>query len=136
MRNENDQIMSIKRAIALTFLMFVGVVILAHAVVPHHHRHHDEISFSLGAAHNKHDYAHEDCLLSKVYLRLNNYKQTFQLHDFDFDLTPCVLILFSDVTIPKTNDIVCLTFEQKPYLQFHHSEFITRSKGLRAPPLQ
>ena len=125
---------SIKKAIALTFLMLVGVVIMAHAVIPHHH--HNGISFISGAAQPEHDDEYENCLLLKVYARLSNDKQTFRLHDFDFDLLPCVLNFSSDVIRPQTIDAPCLTFGQKPYLHSNHTEFIARSAGLRAPPFQ
>ena len=114
--------------------MLAGVVILAHAVIPHHH--HNGISFISDAAQPEHDDEYENCLLSKVYVRLSNDKQTFQFQDFDFDMLPCVLTLFSDVIIPQSTDDECLASGQEPYLLFHHTEFIARSAGLRAPPLQ
>ena len=113
--------------------MLVSVVILAHAVIPHHH--HSGISFILEATYPEQDDLHENCLLSNVYIKKNSEKQTFQLHDFDFDLLPCVFALFSDVIIPQSDDD-CLISGQEPYLLFHHTEFIARSAGLRAPPLQ
>ena len=123
-----------KRVLSLSFFLLTGIVILAHAIIPHHH--HNGISFISEATQPEHDDEHENCLFSKVYIRVSNDKQTFRLHDFDFDLLASVLILSSDVIIPQTNDDVCFTFRQRPYLLFDYTEFITRSSGLRAPPFQ
>ena len=119
-----------KKVISL-FLVFVSVLILAHAVIPHHH--HNGISFISVATCPVHDDAHENCMLTKVYVRLSNDKHTLQLLDFNFDLLPCV---FWDVIIPQTDYKTCLTFLQLPHFQFDYTEFITCSTGLRAPPLQ
>ena len=127
---------SIKKALASTFLMLVSMVILAHAVIPHHH--HDGIP--VVAAHNEnegnttnHD-TDEYWLLSMVKVRLGNDKQTFQSLDFDYNLLPCFLTLFSDQSTCQIKDDVGLLFRQKPYLLSDHTKFIACSKGLRAPP--
>ena len=125
--------MSIRKVISSSFLLLVSIVILAHAVVPHHH---NGISLITGAVPDEHDDIHENCLLSKVYLRLSSDKQTVRLLDFVFDFfSGCSLSLFSDnSTFQIKNDDV-MPFEQKPYLQSNHTEFIARSTGLRAPPV-
>ena len=120
-----------KRALSLSFLLLAGIVILAHAVIPHHH--HNGISFLSDAAHPEHDDAHENCLMSKIYVKINNEKQKTQLHDFDFDLSPFV---FADDAISQTKFSNYLAITQKPYLLFDYTELIARSAGLRAPPLQ
>ena len=141
---------SIKKAIALSFLLLANTIILAHAIVCHHH--HDAIPITLAATHHddncdSHDaqpidpcnnsYCHgciENCSLIKIYIRFNNERQLFQLHDFDFDRPSYTLTLFSDYSIPLIADDVGLPFRQKPYLLSYSTEYISQSLGLRAPP--
>jgi len=133
-----------KRAISLSFLLLVNMIILAHAVIPHHH-HAGEIH--VVTAHHEHDGnlpdrhhsddTHRFWLLTMVKVRLGNDKQINQSNDFDFaiDLLPCFLPLFSDDTILPIKDDVGLLFAYHPYLQSCHIEFISQSLGLRAPPV-
>ena len=127
-----------KRALSLSFLLLAGIFILAHAVIPHHH--HDGIPVFV--AHNEqegnipnHD-TYEYWLSTMGKARLGNDKQIYHSLDFefDFDLLPCSLILFSDDTAPQINDDVDLLFGHHPYIHYH-TEFIACSKGLRAPPV-
>ena len=124
---------SIKKAISLSFLLLVSIVILAHAVIPHHH--HRGISFILEATYPEHDDLNENCLLSNIYVKKSNNKQTFQLYDSDYDPFPCILTLFLDNSTYQIKNNVSLLFRQKPYLHSNHTEFIARSAGLRAPPV-
>ena len=126
--------MSIRKAISLSFLLLAGTIILVHAVIPHHH--HNGISFISEATHPEHDDLHEICLLSNIYVKKSNENQTFQFHGFDFDTLPWGFTFFSDVIIPQSTDDDCLVSGQEPYLLFHHTKFIARSSGLRAPPFQ
>jgi len=105
---------------------------LTHALIPHHH--HNGISFLSDIVYQDHDDAHENCLLSKIYLRLSYDEQRFELHDCDFDLLPSILALFSDYIAPQTNDDAYLILIPKPYIRSCHTEFIARLTGLRAPP--
>jgi len=105
---------------------------LTHALIPHHH--HNGISFISNTIYHDHDDAHENCLLSKVYLRLSHDEQRFELHDCDFDLLPSVFALFSEYFVNQTNDDVCFTLIPKTYILSCHTELIARSTGLRAPP--
>jgi len=131
--------MSIKKTIALTFLLFAGTVILAHSVIPHHY--HNGIPFVTvhheydGNLHDRHPHNQkesiDDCFFATVYVRLNNDQQiTIQSLDFDFDLLPCFLTLFSDYFICKIEKS-----QHKPYLLPYHIEYISQSLGLRAPPV-
>ena len=126
---------SLKKALSLSFLLLAGMVILAHAVIPHHH--HNGISFISSTTHhtndNEHDDAHEICLLSKVYMKLSNEKRTVQLQDFN--LQPCLPTLFSDENIPQLYDTTSLLFRHQPYILLNYTKFIAHSIGLRAPPV-
>ena len=135
-----------KRVISISFLLLANVIILAHAVIPHHH--HDGLIFLLTAAHQEHDDhdgeqdhtcnyppchdGAEECLSSTLFVKLDQNKQLFQQ---DFEILPCVFSLFLDYSIPQIVDNVGLPFRQKPYLIFYHTEYISQSLGLRAPPI-
>lgn len=143
---------NMKRKIAIFFLALANMIILAHAVIAHHHD--DEICISLATTHHEHDsnshgqdeanlpncdvpYCHgdiDDCALSTVYVNLGHDKQTFQSYDFDFSLLPCAFTLFPDYFIYPITDDVGLPFRQTPYLLSYHNEYISQSHGLRAPP--
>jgi len=121
--------MSVKKIISLSFLLFAGTIILAHAVVPHHY--HNGLPFitdnhDVHHSHNQ-DQNVEDCFFSTVYVRLSNDQQLFQL--LDFNLQPCFLTLFSDYFICKIEKS-----KFKTYLLHYHTEYISQSLGLRAPP--
>ena len=125
---------NIKKAIALSLLLLAGTVILVHAVTPHHH--HDGIPVFTHHEHNgsmpdhsKTDQLHEFRILKKANERMDN--ELFP--DLDFIWLFC---LFTDYSIYRINDDVGSLFLQQPYIQHIHTEFITRSSGLRAPPFQ
>ncbi len=147
-----------KKAVALTFLLLANIIILAHAVVPHHH--HNQVPVALNTSHHEHssdathDHHHhddtvpaehndnshghggiEDCLLEKVYTKVGSDRQAFQTLDFDFNLLPCIIPLISGYSVPSIADDVGLPFRQKPYLLSYHTEYISVSLGLRAPPV-
>jgi len=133
--------MSLKRALSISFLLFVNMVILAHAVIPHHH--HDGIPVLV--AHHEHDEnapvdhhndeLHDYWLLTIVKIRLGNDKQIYQSCDFDFHLLPYLLTFFSDDKITQLKDDNDLTFEYHSNILPCHIAFIVCSTGLRAPPV-
>ena len=121
-----------KKTIAISFLLFANMIILAHTVVFHHHF--DDIQSVERCNHSHCHGSAESCSLTTLYFRLDENKPIIQSHNFEFNLLPCVLTLFSDYSIlPIANDIG-LPFRQKPYLLFYPTEFIARSIGRRAPP--
>jgi len=113
---------NIKEAIVCTLLMVAAVVILAHAVVSHHH--HNGLSCISDVAQHDHEEVEEDCLLSLA----------FRLHDYDFELLPCLLAISVESFMPQTDNNVCFAFGDETYIPFDYSQFIARSSGLRAPP--
>ena len=124
----------IKKAVATFFLLFAGTIILAHAVIPHHH--HDGIPVATRHEHNgnmpdhsRTDQLHEFRILKKSNERMDNEQHP----DFDNYPLPCV---FSDYSIYRSNDDVGSLFRLPPYIQSIHSEFFARSKGMRAPPFR
>ena len=148
---------STKKAIALSFLFLANAIMLTHAIIPHHH--HNGVFFTLATAHHNHDCdSHNDhqncddtqsdrkceypfcddnaekCSLTTIYVKVSDNRQSFQLHDFDIDLLPCILTLLTDYNAPLIDD-VGLPFRQNPYLQSYHTEYISQSLGWRAPPV-
>lgn len=148
-----------KKAIALSFLLLASIVVLAHAVIPHHHHNqipvvvcnnHHELESTTNRHHHHNDthpidqcadpdgHCHgviEDCLLAKVFVRVSYDKQASQSLGIDFNLLPCIVSLFSGYSIPEIDDDIGLPFRQKPYLLSYHTEYISVSLGLRAPPV-
>ena len=147
---------SLKKAIALSFLLLANTILLAHAVVSHHHC--DEILVTCAADHHEHDcdshdqhhsdedlpdgecnnpYCHgnaEDCSLSKIYVRFGNEKQVFQLLNFNYKQLPSLSIPFTTYSISQIENNTGLPFRQNPYLIPNYTDFISCSSGLRAPP--
>ena len=125
---------SMKKTIATFFILFAGTIILAHAVIPHHH--HDGIPVAARHEHNgnmpdhsRTDQLHEFRILIKTNERMDND----QYPDFDMNGFSC---LFSGYSRYRINDDVGLRFRQLPYTQSIHTALIARSIGLRAPPNQ
>ena len=150
--------LSIRKAIALSFLFLANTMILVHAVIPHHH--HDGLTFMLTGVHQRHDCnSHndhhncndaqsgkncnyplcdgniEDCALATIYVRFGNDRPSSQLHDFDFELLPCIFILFFEDFEHPIADDVGLPFRQNPLVPSQYPEYISQSLGLRAPPV-
>ena len=120
---------NIKKAIALSFLLFASTIIAAHAVIPH--QHYDDIQLI-----NQCDNGDvEDCPLATVYVKLSGDKQVIRSLDFNFDWLPCFSIWFPGYSIPQTTDNIGLPFRQKPYLPFYPADYISQSFGWRAPPV-
>ena len=129
--------MSKKRVLSLSFLLFASMLILAHAVIPHHH--HDGIP--IVAAHQEDDSnqpnheTEENWLLTIVKVRMGNDKQMCQSFYFDFRFLPYSLTLFSDNQTPHFKDDIVLPFRYHPYILHFYTGFIARAIGLRAPPV-
>ena len=138
-----------KRTLSLSFLLIANIVVLAHAVIPHHY--HNQIPDITWSALQKNNDSHtanqctdsncpihrveEDCFLKKIGVRFDSKGLMLSTVDADFELFPCLVSLFSVIRIAEIDDLESLPFNQKPYLRFSHTDFIARSSGLRAPPV-
>lgn len=142
--------------------MLANIVLLAHAVIPHHH--HKGMVVSIGnwlspndalehghdcglfhSFHCSHDADHhdhgegvnEDCILNGLYARLDQDRQQHLLCDKEDFLKhidcSCHFELVPADEI-ETKDYGNLPFRQKPYIPSSYSHYITHSLGLRAPP--
>ena len=142
----------IKKVIVISSLLLANTIMLVHGVVCHHHQHGiwaivcHEHYYNLPDHHHDDDqpvghcndpYCHgdiDDCTLTTFYVKLNNDK--FQSFGFDFDLLPCSLPLSLDDFTPQIANDIGLPFRQNPYLLSYHTEYISHSLGLRAPPFE
>jgi hypothetical protein len=116
---------------ALIFYILANASILAHAVICHHH---DNIQLVGHCSDRGCHESIEDCSLSIIYVKFDNNRQIVQLRSFDFDLQPCVFVLFPDHSTPTVYDDIGLPCRQKPYLISYYTDSISQSPGLRAPP--
>ena len=121
-----------KKRIALSFLLFANTILLAHAVIPHHHL--DDIQ-SMGQCNQSSCHGNmKDCPLTTIYIKFDEDKPIVQSVDFNFDLPPYLLDLFSNVSILPIPDDIGLPFRQKPYLLSYYTDYVSQSLGRRAPP--
>ena len=145
---------SMKKAIGIGLLLLANLVLLVHAVIPHHH--HNPLFNSCIISFHQHDAVHhcqhlqskattsendenthrnlslEDCLLDNVYIRFVNDNHSIQGNESNIDFQP--LFLLSDNSIRIESDFTPLPFRQKPHSESLYTSHITQSKGLRAPP--
>lgn len=145
-----------KRVIGLLLLFLANIVVLAHAVIPHHH--HDKVVVSIlnilfinDVLEHEHTdplrndgYAHsgaelnETCLLNELFIRSYFGQSVLSANSNDFDFTNShsysPIICYDIVPLIEILDYGELPFKQKPYVNSYHTHYITHSLGLRAPP--
>lgn len=136
--------MSIKKAIALTFLLLANVFMLAKPVVCYY-RHTNQIPVTTCAANQKKDCNHakqqncpntkkgcdtQKCVLKNLFLSENNDKLPKPII-IDFNI---ITGNISDCQTIKITDLTSLPFRKKPYVPLIYADFTSQSFGLRAPP--
>ena len=135
--------MNLKRAISLLSLLFANIVLLVHAVVPHHYHADTGICFVAHCQNSEeahcHDYgdvqthqhdgnpSSDNCSIDNVYAPANNKKVVCYQPTIKCDYEQIIANSYFTAN-------TAVSFQQKPYLPRFYSEFITRSIGLRAPP--
>jgi hypothetical protein len=142
----------IRKRTAILFILLANIVLLVHAVVPHHH-HKSLVCVesnhcqSDNSAHNHstaaHDHEHdgsagtENCVLKQaVVIPVNSVKPEFRCLGCDDNHSPFVhlqAILFGNEFnsfVPKI-----ISIAQIPLKTSSHSNFVSSSLGLRAPPI-
>jgi hypothetical protein len=142
----------IRKRTAIFLILIANIVLLAHAVVPHHH-HKSQVCIvschcqadcqdhnnNLPGHNNQHDGNNEsDCCVLKqaVAIPSNLVKQDFRGFDSDnnhpdFDGFQCVLFDNElDIFEPIDSSVAKLQF-----LSSNYSHFVNTSIGLRAPPI-
>ncbi len=137
-----------KKITAILFVLLANIIIVAHAVVPHHHlsnkvliitEHHDADDFNHKHHTDDHDHEHGDandydfCLLKQVIsIPTNTSKQEFSSPSIDFEFGNRLAILIK-------NDFACnpppiLSYLQTSFHSLFYTCFINSVSGLRAPP--
>jgi len=126
--------MNFKKLISLSILLFVNVIILAHAAVPHHHHEAKHILFALYCEDCSDEHNHEHELTDDIF-NIPTNKCTKNLCR---SYTNCdCKNEFLTSSILNTQDFVDDTitcFRQKPFIFSFYTEFAAQSFGLRAPP--
>ena len=129
---------SIRKTTVLSFLFLANIILLIHAVVPHHHHEDTGICFtnSHTREHEENSYPEKCCIIDNNYtLAENKIKTSCHMH------TKCncgQLLSEPILTTLYIHDFVNDTqihFQQNPYVPLFYSEFVSLSIGLRAPPV-
>ena len=134
-------------------MSFASIVLLSHAVVPHHH--HDSMAcfvlpYEGGHEHDAcvhHDTDHQEkhdtdqnndcCILNDILAVIpDNYKQEDLNFDFSLILnnTNCFLSMIIVPDLEKEQLIFYKDFRQRPILVNSYEVYAAHSLGLRAPP--
>ena len=129
-----------KRALSLSFLLFANVILLAHAVIPHHY--HNQIpDISWGSIH-KNDETHtsnqcidpncpihgveEDCFLEKLGVRFDSNGQILSSIDAEFGKitrkNSCLRSRFSECFHRGATDFV--RFRRLSFGRIYNSRFV------------
>jgi len=142
----------IRKKTAIFFILLASIVILAHAIVPHHHhksqvcvenKHCQNDSLAHNHSTSEHNHEHdgsnetENCILKQiVVIPSNSNRQDFKCLGCDTNHSPFAdfhAVLFENEFIsfaPKT-----ISIAQIPLISSSHSNFVSNSLGLRAPPV-
>ena len=146
--------MNVKKIILLSFLLFANVLLLVHAVFPHHYHEDTGLCFTFHCRDSKEAHSHENnkpqthqhegnpspdiCQIDDVYTTANNIiKNTYKAaccEHIDCDCEQVLhLLILNHLNISDFGTE--LPFQPKPYLVSYHTKYISRSLGLRAPPV-
>jgi hypothetical protein len=130
-----------KRAISLSFLLLANIVLLAHVLIPCQHDHDTIICACLpeDRCETNDTGNDEDCPMEESPMDVDLFVRNKNINSVnDFCLNGAiqhpVLLFFANNSIVDTDDLEGLPLRQKPYLLTGHTDFISRSLGLRAPP--
>lgn len=150
-----------KRITAIFFILLANIALLAHAVIPHHH--HDKVAVAIinifeghqshnhendehdhshhhqTAEHHSHHHSHngdaEECLISDTVYIPSKIQEDLANADWldgqDFDIE--LIWIADNISIAPCFEV--LSLKPKPYTARIHLDCLTRSIGLRAPPV-
>lgn len=142
----------IRKKTAIFFILLANIILLAHAVVPHHY-HKEQVCLvnahcqndSKAHQHNASGHNHEhdgsegtqNCVLKQtVAIPANSLRQEFKCLGCDDNHSPFVhlqAILCGNELISFVPEII--SNAQTPSGSSQHSNFVSTSLGLRAPPI-
>ena len=145
-----------KKAIAISFLMLANIILLAHTIVPHHHHENEVICFFVSHCNeckvgqnyaqynipnllceNERNPSEKCCIIDNVYVPTHSHtiKSTFcYIHSKCNYGQIFEMLISNSFNIQDSVDNTLITFQQKPYTVSYHTDFISQSLGLRAPP--
>ena len=144
-----------KKRISILMILLVNMLILAHAVVPHHH--HNKVFVAIvnilnhdaqDIFNHEHDHEHhhegnsEDCLMTEAEAAAALKMQTDD--EGSLSIAPLLdnddgsLILLAAIGLYELSFTPIFSEDnhrRRPYVASEHTDFVARSKGLRAPPI-
>ncbi len=144
--------MTIKKAISVSLLLFVNMLMLAHIVIPHHHHEEAETVCLFDThckdskeahnheCHDTHNHDHEGnptenkCCIDKVYTRADNNARTCSVHKNCNCWQTLYTLIPNNFNAQDFVDDTVIHFRQKPHLPLFYTDFVAQSIGLRAPP--
>ena len=140
-----------KKAIALSFILLANMIILAHAVVPHHD--HDDMTICFFGSHcddcnvthnptecethTHHDHTCSDkcCTIDNIFDPTDNKaKAIYHIHANCDCWQTLYFLTLNIVDIQDCIDDTLLLFLHAPYIDTCHTDYVSQSLGLRAPP--
>jgi hypothetical protein len=138
-----------KKAITSSFLLLAGMVMLAHVVILHHHHDKSSVCFlTVNCTDGEEAHKHsrdfdcyqcnndggrmEECL-PEVYIRPANHKLIAGLNLNNYIQHPAESLLLND-SVAETACLYGLHFNPDPCPAACHTDYISDSSGLRAPP--
>lgn len=142
-----------QKIIAIIMMSFASLVLLAHAVVPHHH--HDNVACFVLPSEGNHDHdacshddadhqekhdadPHNDCCLLNDILAI--IPGTYKIENLNWDHSVLLnnssyfLISFLIPEMDQGQQLTYFDFRQRPFLAFSYEAYATQCLGMRAPP--
>jgi len=127
--------MNIKKAISLFILLFVNVMILAHAAIPHHHHEATSVFFTVYCEDCSDEHEHHTLTDTAYNTPSGKYTKHICCSYTNCDCKQNLNNLVANVLITQNFvDNTIIHFQQKPYFFPFYTEFVVQSLGLRAPP--
>jgi len=128
-----------RKKVAICFLLLANIVLLAHAVLPHHHHNDGSVCFFVNSCNkdvsgdneNHHNRCDDCSLINNVFIN----QQQGQDHIKYEPASHTVLFIIPDNHI-DFKQLTSFSFEHIPFLTSFFSSAVLRTCGLRAPPVQ
>ena len=136
--------------------MLANIILLAHTIVPHHHHENDVVCFfdsyckdcKEAQNHEHHNtlnhlcenggnLSEKCCIIDNVYIPAHNHtiKSTFfHIHSKCHCDQMFEMLMPNSLNIQDFDDKTLITYQHKPDSVNYHTDFISQSLGLRAPP--
>lgn len=135
-----------RKSLTAFFIILANFILLAHAVIPHHHHktdicianNVDNVAHDNCDTHNhKHENEGDACVLNQIVV-IASQQIRFENKDFDCDDYQSQFDGIHAVLLNKSADKLCTlnsSSTKPPLLAFTYSLFAGNSLGLRAPPI-